>query len=95
MLLGDKDFTPILMKEVSFQNENHILDTLIDGFISLDICREGGDRLLGSFGVMPGIFVEISPTNNTLLKIKCYCIERGEYFLSVVDLTGSSTIVHK
>jgi hypothetical protein len=81
------------MKKATLEFEFDIPVLLLkDGYLKLDVCKEGGSRLLESFGVIPGISVEINPANN-LLKVKCYCIERGGHSISIVDLSGSTAIV--
>ncbi|MDR0926400.1 MAG: hypothetical protein LBO69_01365 [Ignavibacteria bacterium] len=90
MILGNTDTSGIIIKDIAFDNTLIIKDLrLIDGYITMGICTEGGDRLI-SMGESPGVFVDENPVNE-LLKVTCITIERGNYSLEIVDLLGNST----
>ena len=94
MLLGDDDYSDIKFVGIpKFRSEKHKPVSLIDGYITLNICREGGDRLLIST-VQPSINVEVSPTQH-LLNLTSICNEEGVYTLSIVDMLGNVNKIHE
>ena len=89
VILGDRDSSAIiLMKEVTFSEAFDGNIVFKDGHITLDICREGNDRLLTTFDFEPSIIVKNNPTKEKL-EVECKVIENGDYILEIVDLNGS------
>ena len=91
-LLGDVDSSPIKFIDVVLQDETDF--ELIDGYINIDICRLGGDRLARVFDYSPSITIIQNPITD-LLEIECKVIEVGNYTLEIVDMSGQSTIIKK
>jgi hypothetical protein len=87
VILADKDSGDIIIKSVRFSEELNKEPKLINGYIMLDICREGGDRLLGSVGHSPSISAKNNPATATL-EVECKVVESGNYSLEIVDLSG-------
>jgi hypothetical protein len=90
IILGDRDSSAIiLMKEVSFAEG--VFDgqlKLENGYITLEICKEGNDRLLTTFEFEPSIIVKNNPSREKL-EVECKVIENGDYTLEIVDLLGN------
>jgi hypothetical protein len=93
ILLGNVDSTSINLTEAEFSNiiEMDSL-SLIDGYLTIEICEVPDDRLVDISNKNPGVFVIENPVDE-VLKVKCVCIERGNYTLSIVDLLGNTEIV--
>jgi len=94
VILGDKDSSDIVVKSARFSEALSDEPILIDGYITLDICQCGGDRLLSGFGFCPSVTVKNNPVIGGVLEVECKTIERGNYTLEIVDLLGSSVTVH-
>jgi hypothetical protein len=96
VLLGDRDSCEIILKEpVKFADELTVNPELINGFMTLDICRECTDRLLTVFDYVPSVIVNPNPVEDGLLKIHCKTVERGDYSLEIVDMLGNSITVQE
>jgi hypothetical protein len=67
---------------------------LLHGFITLDLCEFGGERLV-SFDYEPEIIVKNNPVSTNTLEVQCKTIERGDYTLEIVDMSGASKVVHE
>ena len=90
ILLG-KDSSGIVLRDVVF--DNFLPDCeLIDGCITINICEEGGNRLLEIFDYSPSILINNNPATNTL-EIEIKVIENGNYTLEIVDLLGNTEVV--
>ncbi len=89
VLLGDIDSSSIVIKEVNFSDNIKLeqLDT-INGYITLDICREGGERLIDVLPYSPSIRVVKNPVTSEL-EVTCRTIELGNYELNIIDLQGN------
>ena len=92
ILLGDKDSSTIDIKEVIFIEELSEAPKLFNGYITLNICKEGNDRLLKTFDYAPSLIISKNPASD-LLEVKCKVIENGAYWLEIVDITGKTKIV--
>ncbi len=57
-----------------------------DGKITLDICKEGGDRLLLQSN-RTDISIEPNPASN-VIKVRAFLLEVGQYSLEIYDLSG-------
>jgi hypothetical protein len=55
-------------------------------------CEDGGERLLLTGAVRPRVVADENPVKD-VLKVSCYCIDRGEYRLEIVDILGNLSIV--
>jgi len=93
VLLGDIDYSPIILQDVTFVEKSHI-PLLLNGYISFNIYREGGNRLRDVKDVSPSVDVEINPAQH-LLQVICICIEKGDHSLQIVDLLGNTTTIKK
>ena len=88
MLLGDKDSAEIALTSIEFSAVAAVLE---NGYITLEICEEGGRRLL-SFGYEPAITVK-NITVSEMLEVNCKTVERGSYSLEIVDISGAAVTV--
>jgi len=96
VLLGDKDSNDIVIKSIKFSEELIEEPNLINGHITLDICREGGDRLLRFFEYPPSITVKNNPiADPPILNLECKVVENGIYTLEIVDMAGYVVAVKK
>ena len=89
VLLGDKDSSLITFGD--FYDEN-ITVKFVEGYIKLDICREGNDRLLTLYSDAPAITVKENIVSNNL-EVECKVVEVGDYSLEIVNLFGQATTV--
>jgi hypothetical protein len=94
-ILGDKDSSGILVKEVNFEKELNTELELINGYITIDICREGGDRLIRIFEYNPAVIVKVNPVTTGVLEAQCKTIVKGKYTLEIVDMLGATTLVEE
>ena len=96
-ILGNKDSNDIFIKPpVKFSKELSKEPELFDGYITLDICREGGPRLLEYVGgYAPAVIVKSNPVTSEILEVECKTIERGNYRLGIMDLSGRTTILRE
>jgi hypothetical protein len=85
VILSNKDSGDIIIKSVRFSEELNEEAKLINGYITLNICENGGSRFLA---LAPKITAKNNPISE-LLEIECYVIESGNYTLEIVDLSGS------
>ncbi|MCL2039798.1 MAG: T9SS type A sorting domain-containing protein [Bacteroidetes bacterium] len=92
VILGNKDSNSIDLKEVVFAEELTEYPELIDGYITLNICREVYDRFLGHIGHSTSLAINNNPATE-FLEAKCKVIESGTYTLEIVDILGKSAIV--
>jgi hypothetical protein len=95
IILG-KDSSEIKIDTVIFSETSTFIDyTTENGFITVKVCEEGGDRFLTLtiFDYSPSISVK-NITVTEMLEVHCKTIERGSYSLEIVDLQGSSITVH-
>ena len=92
VLLGEIDSSEIKIDAVKFAEQLSEKPDLIHGFITLDICAEGANRVVW-FDYSPEVIVKNNPVIGGILELQCKTIERGSYSLEIVDLQGSSTIV--
>ena len=92
ILLGNTDTSAIHLVDsgiiITWTNIEH---ELIDGCITINICEEGGDRLLMVYEKKPGVFVLENPVSD-LLKVKCICYEKGYYYLEIINMLGQSFV---
>ena len=68
-----------------------------NGSINIDICYccdEDGKRLLHTDDVLPKIIVKENPVKD-ILSVECYCTERGDYTLEIIDALGNISVVEK
>jgi hypothetical protein len=93
VILGNKDSSDIFIKSVNFSEELQEESDFINGFITLDICQCGNDRLLTNFDYVPAITVKNNPVITDVLEVECKTVERGNYSLEIVDLLGNATTV--
>ena len=95
-LFGDiivsNDSSDILLEYVNFIEELTEKPELKHGYITLDICKEGGDRLLTSIGETPQILINDNPASDILVA-KCKVIESGKYSLEMVDVLGKTELI--
>jgi len=92
-ILGEKVSSLINLHSATFV-ENASVETLKDGLITLDICIDGGDRLLQDMGGPPTIKVLVNPVAEILdVSCKVRVIETGNYSLEIVDILGISEVV--
>ena len=91
VLLGNKDSADIVVKEVKFAMDLEEEPELIDGYITIEICEEGGSRFLG-FGNSPSVKINNNPAIEKL-EVECKVLEKGKYTLEIVDILGKSELV--
>jgi hypothetical protein len=90
MLLGDKDYSLIDLKEVIFAEKLIENIKLIDGYITLNICTEGNDRFL--ITRTSSFRIKNNPTND-ILNVECKVLEKGKHSLEIVDILGKTEII--
>ena len=94
VLLGDKDSAMIFIQEIKFAGELNEKVEFINGYITLDICREGGDRLIRTFDYEPSIAVNGNPAIGTM-HIECKAVEDGYYDIEMIDMLGCAVTIAK
>jgi hypothetical protein len=84
--LGTALETPLVLDYFSWDQQDVII-TRIDGILSMDVCREGGDRLIDAAG---SISLEPNHPNpfNGMTMLTYETIEEGNTELFVLDLLG-------
>ena len=95
VILGNKNSSEIRIDTVIFagqpQGIDHTVET-VNGFISLEICEDGGDRLLTNMDYEPSLTIKNHFASNNfvtkLLEVECKTIEVGNYSLEIIDLLG-------
>lgn len=91
LLLGEKDTTAITVSKIvsTIKNSDDIsyTDSVVNGGLSIDICREGGDRLLQINDDEAGVYV-YNPVINNMLTVDCNTLEIGNNWLEVIDILG-------
>jgi hypothetical protein len=100
VILGHKDSSEITVVSADFadgtlNNGLQPIVELIHGFITLDICREGSDRLIVTADYDPSLTVMVNPVVDGILEVKCEVIEVGNYSLEIIDLLGKSLTVKR
>jgi hypothetical protein len=93
LILGNTDSTGLDITEATLSEEITVSPILVDGYITIKICDEGGERLLDVSDFDPGVFVVPNPIENNILRVHCSCVERGEHTLEIVDMLGNSTLL--
>jgi len=93
VLLGEIDSSEIKIDTVKFAKDLTEEPELIHGFITLDICIEGGARFTW-FDYNPAIILKNNPVSE-MLEIECKTIENGDYSLEIVDMLGKSETVRE
>ena len=89
VLLGNKDSNDIFIRAVKFSEELNEELELLNGYITLEICRAGGDRLVEYVAdYFPTVTVKNNPVTSSTLEVRCNTIERGNYSLEIIDLLG-------
>ena len=94
VLLGEIDSSEIKIDTVNFSEQLSEKPDLIHGFITLDICDEGANRLVW-FDYSPEVIVKNNPVTGGILELQCKTIERGSYSLEIVDMLGKSETVRE
>ena len=94
VLLGEIDSSEIKIDTVKFAEDLSEEPELIHGFITLDICAEGANRLVW-FDYSPEVIVKNNPVTGGVLELQCKTIERGSYSLEIVDMLGKSETVRE
>jgi len=94
VLLGEIDNSEIKIDAVKFAEQLSEKPDLIHGFITLDICAEGANRLVW-FDYSPEVIVKNNPVTGGILELQCKTIERGSYSLEIVDMLGKSETVRE
>jgi hypothetical protein len=87
-ILGITDSSSIEIKDVTFSSSCYAAE-YINGFLTTEICEEGGDRLLDILDFIPGVYILGNPANN-ILKLECKVFEVGKYNLELVYLQGNT-----
>ncbi len=85
-MLGTRSSTPIRIEELEFE-DYRISANAADGLFTLNICREGGERLFDSNGRISLNQNRPNPFN-TSTTVEYEIIERGRTQLYVVDMLG-------
>ena len=88
VLLGNKDSNDIFVRAVKFSEELVEEPDLKNGYITIEICRAGGDRLVRWLDYVPAVLVKNNPVTSGILEVKCNAVERGNYSLEIIDLLG-------
>jgi len=94
VLLGEIDSSEIKIDTVIFAEQLSEEPDLIQGFITLDICVEGANRLVW-FDYSPEVIVKNNPVTGGILELQCKTIERGSYSLEIIDMLGKSETVRE
>jgi hypothetical protein len=92
-ILGNTDSSEILIKNVIVDKNSPEFE-LINGYLTLEICSEGSDRLLNKYSNNPGVFVQQGIVSDEVV-VKCVCIEQGIYALSLFDVLGNEQVIKK
>lgn len=88
-LLGERAESDLRFKRVVLGNDGEVSDTVYThGFMKINICEQGGRRLLTSTGGTPGISVSPNPASD-IIDIDYTIIGTGEYILELASTTGS------
>ena len=96
-ILGNKDSSGILIKDIKFSNQflPEPNFELVDGYITIDICLEGGKRLLETKEYDPAVIVKVNPITKDILEVQCRTVERGNHTLEIIDLLGKTTLLEE
>lgn len=90
ILLGNTDYTDIFLNELQIEGAEQVAThSTENGSLSVDICSAGGDRLLEVIAENPGVFV-LENLVDGMLKVRCFCAERGDYTLNIMDAVGNT-----
>jgi len=90
VLLGEIDSSEIVVVSADFVEDFDEKPELIHGFITLDICIDGGARLAW-YDYAPEVIVKNNPVTGSILELLCKTIERGDYSLEIVNMLGQTT----
>jgi len=93
IMLGNKDSSAILVSSAKFSDDLNVDLEFIAGYLTIEICRAGGDRLLRWFDYVPAVLVKNNPVTSEILEVECRTIEIGSYSLEVIDLLGHTAII--
>ena len=93
IMLGNKDSSAILVSSAKFSDDLDVELEFIAGYLTIEICRAGGDRLLRWFDYVPAVLVKNNPVTSEILEVECRTIEIGSYSLEVIDLLGHTAII--
>ena len=92
MLLANTDSSDIHLIDtgiiITWSNEE---PELIDGCITINICKEGEDRFLTLYDEKPGVFMLENPVTE-IFKIKCICYERGYHYIEILNILGQTFV---
>jgi hypothetical protein len=87
-LLGEKTETDLTFKRVVLKNDGEVSDTVFThGHLEIEICEQGGERLLKYEGEKPGLSVSPNPAQDNIT-VTCTVIEKGDYTVSIFNVTG-------
>jgi hypothetical protein len=93
-LLGDSIITPIEFDSLNV-SQPELISTLksSNGSLSIEICNQGGDRLLIN-GFSPASIIAIPNPVNDVFIVKVKALEKGSHILSIIDLQGNKSLIH-
>jgi hypothetical protein len=89
VMLGNKDSSSIDLRDIEFTGFLSKFN-FIDGFITIEICRAGGNRLLNNLDFEPSLTIKRNPVSTGILEVECKTIEKGDYILEILDYSGNT-----
>ena len=90
-LLGNAGSTSIEIIDVKFPLATCAKTEFINGSLTIATCDEGGNRLI-THAENTLTIVEKNIVNY-ILKIECFSVETGNYFLEIVDILGNTITI--
>jgi hypothetical protein len=93
IMLGNKDSSGILVSSAKFSDELNVDLEFIAGYLTIEICRAGGNRLLRWLDYELGVLVKNNPVDSKVLEVECRTSEIGSYRLEFIDLLGHTKII--
>ncbi len=92
-MLGSQTSTDIKFTKVILPPDGEITDIIKqNGYLEINICKGGGDRLLINNGAKPDFVVTPNPASDNI-EIKVVMIEKGNYTVELYDLLGRKTLL--
>jgi hypothetical protein len=91
-MLGNSDYTPLDIIYASHSQPNLVSDLRYldgSGSLTIEICREGGDRLLQVLSPEQPLVANPNPAGDNIT-ISMNLIEKGQHRLELIDINGKS-----
>ncbi|OGU57581.1 MAG: hypothetical protein A2X64_09015 [Ignavibacteria bacterium GWF2_33_9] len=94
-MLGNTESTPINITQINYSQFNLVSNiTSKDGSLKINICKNGGDRLLDVTNNPLGMVIKPNPASDNF-DIDIQVLEIGHYEVSICDITGNSSKIAK